>query len=141
MNSPRYLLFLVVVLRSPGFCVLGGGEAACRRRGCSGSPSSACFSSGILNPFQMTVLLGFLLACVLQLFLFHYASVCLLASSEEFGLCCVLALCAVSALLAFKRAIYDDPLSKLSDWNSRDKDPCTWSGVGCSAFNRQVVTL
>jgi hypothetical protein len=47
----------------------------------------------------------------------------------------------VSALLAFKRAIYEDPLSKLSDWNSRDKDPCTWSGVGCSAFNSRVVTL
>ncbi|KAJ1272019.1 hypothetical protein BS78_06G171100 [Paspalum vaginatum] len=47
----------------------------------------------------------------------------------------------VSALLAFKRAIYEDPLSKLSDWNSEDKDPCTWSGVGCSAFNSRVVTL
>ncbi|XP_062226261.1 probable LRR receptor-like serine/threonine-protein kinase At1g63430 [Phragmites australis] len=47
----------------------------------------------------------------------------------------------VSALLAFKRAIYEDPLSKLSDWNSKDKDPCTWSGVGCSAFNSRVVTL
>ncbi|CAN6229005.1 unnamed protein product [Urochloa humidicola] len=47
----------------------------------------------------------------------------------------------VAALLAFKRAIYEDPLSMLSDWNSRDKDPCTWSGVGCSAFNSRVVTL
>ncbi|OEL31544.1 putative LRR receptor-like serine/threonine-protein kinase [Dichanthelium oligosanthes] len=47
----------------------------------------------------------------------------------------------VSALLAFKRAIYEDPLSRLSDWNSKDKDPCTWSGVGCSAFNSRVVTL
>ncbi|KAF8702826.1 hypothetical protein HU200_032659 [Digitaria exilis] len=47
----------------------------------------------------------------------------------------------VSALLAFKIAIYDDPLSKLSDWNSKDKDPCSWSGVGCSALNSRVVTL
>ncbi|KAG0526785.1 hypothetical protein BDA96_06G176100 [Sorghum bicolor] len=47
----------------------------------------------------------------------------------------------VSALLAFKRAIYEDPLSKLSDWNSKDKDPCAWSGVGCSPFNNRVVTL
>ncbi|WVZ86542.1 hypothetical protein U9M48_033301 [Paspalum notatum var. saurae] len=47
----------------------------------------------------------------------------------------------VSALLAFKRAIYEDPLSKLSDWSSKDEDPCTWSGVGCSAFNSRVVTL
>ena len=54
---------------------------------------------------------------------------------------CARVACAVSALLAFKRAIYKDPLSKLSDWNSRDKDPCTWSGVGCSAFNSRVVTL
>jgi hypothetical protein len=73
---------------------------------------------------------------------FRYSLVCLMASPQEFGFAaCVLALCAVSALLAFKRAIYDDPLSKLSDWNSRDKDPCTWSGVGCSAFNSRVVTL
>lgn len=47
----------------------------------------------------------------------------------------------VSALLAFRRAIYEDPLSKLSDWNSKDKDPCAWSGVGCSPFNNRVVTL
>nr|BAJ96774.1 predicted protein [Hordeum vulgare subsp. vulgare] len=33
------------------------------------------------------------------------------------------------ALLAFKRAISDDPLS---DWNSSDADPCWWSGVWCS---------
>jgi hypothetical protein len=56
--------------------------------------------------------------------------------------CSVLALrLPVSALLAFKRAIYEDPLSKLSDWNSKDKDPCAWSGVGCSPFNNRVVTL
>ncbi|KAL6651114.1 hypothetical protein ACP70R_010039 [Stipagrostis hirtigluma subsp. patula] len=47
----------------------------------------------------------------------------------------------VSALLAFKRAIYEDPLSRLSDWNAKDKDPCTWSGVGCSPLNSRVVTL
>ena len=57
--------------------------------------------------------------------------------------CCVLLALRlpVSALLAFKRAIYEDPLSKLSDWNSKDKDPCAWSGVGCSPFNNRVVTL
>jgi hypothetical protein len=57
--------------------------------------------------------------------------------------CCVLLALRlpVSALLAFRRAIYEDPLSKLSDWNSKDKDPCAWSGVGCSPFNNRVVTL
>ncbi|GJN02225.1 hypothetical protein PR202_ga19555 [Eleusine coracana subsp. coracana] len=47
----------------------------------------------------------------------------------------------VFALLAFKRAIFEDPLSRLSDWNTRDKDPCKWSGVWCSPFNSRVVTL
>ncbi|GJN26892.1 hypothetical protein PR202_gb14859 [Eleusine coracana subsp. coracana] len=47
----------------------------------------------------------------------------------------------VFALLAFKRAIFEDPLSRLSDWNARDKDPCKWSGVGCSPFNSRVVTI
>lgn len=47
----------------------------------------------------------------------------------------------VSALLAFKRAIYEDPLSKLSDWNSKDEDPCAWSGVRCSGLNNRVVAL
>jgi hypothetical protein len=32
--------------------------------------------------------------------------------------------CAVAALLAFKEAIYEDPLVKLSDWNSNDTDTC-----------------
>jgi hypothetical protein len=50
-------------------------------------------------------------------------------------------LCAVFALLAFKRAIFDDPLSRLLDWNVKDKDPCIWSGVSCSPFNSRVVTL
>lgn len=55
---------------------------------------------------------------------------------------CVLALpFPVSALLAFKRAIYQDPLSKLSDWNSKDEDPCAWSGVRCSGLNNRVVAL
>ncbi|KAL6903770.1 hypothetical protein ACP4OV_004583 [Aristida adscensionis] len=71
----------------------------------------------------MRLLLGFSLLCVL-----------LVTDSE-----CVSD--DVSALLAFKKAIYEDPLSRLSDWNAKDKDPCTWSGVGCSPLNSRVVTL
>lgn len=47
----------------------------------------------------------------------------------------------VPALLAFKKAIYDDPLAKLSDWNSSDADPCWWSGVWCSPEDSRVVAL
>uniref|UniRef100_A0A0D9W7K3 Protein kinase domain-containing protein n=1 Tax=Leersia perrieri TaxID=77586 RepID=A0A0D9W7K3_9ORYZ len=47
----------------------------------------------------------------------------------------------VAALLAFKKAIFEDPLAKLSDWNSKDEDPCAWTGVGCSPFDSRVVTL
>uniref|UniRef100_A0A0D9ZNI9 Protein kinase domain-containing protein n=1 Tax=Oryza glumipatula TaxID=40148 RepID=A0A0D9ZNI9_9ORYZ len=47
----------------------------------------------------------------------------------------------VSALLAFKKAIFEDPLAKLSDWNSKDENPCGWTGVGCSPFDSRVVTL
>lgn len=81
---------------SPGFGVLrpAWGEAACRRRrGCSGSPSSACFSSGTLSPFQMTVLLCSLIAprmCFSQLvFPFRYSSVCLMASHWRIWFCCL----------------------------------------------------
>ncbi|KAJ3680365.1 hypothetical protein LUZ60_016643 [Juncus effusus] len=47
----------------------------------------------------------------------------------------------VYALSAFKRAIYEDPYSKLSDWNARDEDPCGWNGVTCSTANNRVVSL
>jgi len=48
----------------------------------------------------------------------------------------------VAALIAFKRAIYKDPLAKLSDWNSSDTVPCLWSGVSCSPpLDGRVVTL
>ncbi|ONK71472.1 uncharacterized protein A4U43_C04F9010 [Asparagus officinalis] len=45
----------------------------------------------------------------------------------------------VLALRAFKRAISEDPLSKLSDWNTLTGDPCSWSGVTCS--QNQVLSL
>lgn len=47
----------------------------------------------------------------------------------------------VHALSAFKRAIYEDPHSILSDWNTRDGDPCAWSGVACSDPDNRVVSL
>ncbi|KQJ83781.1 probable LRR receptor-like serine/threonine-protein kinase At1g63430 [Brachypodium distachyon] len=45
----------------------------------------------------------------------------------------------VAALLAFKKAIIEDPLSKLSDWNPTEPDPCAWSGVTCSPDNRVEI--
>ncbi|XP_078167006.1 putative LRR receptor-like serine/threonine-protein kinase At1g63430 [Carex rostrata] len=47
----------------------------------------------------------------------------------------------IHALSAFKRAIYEDPYSILSDWNTHDGDPCAWSGVGCSDPDNRVVSL
>ncbi|WOL05845.1 putative LRR receptor-like serine/threonine-protein kinase [Canna indica] len=38
----------------------------------------------------------------------------------------------VMALEAFRNAIYEDPLSRLSDWNPHDEHPCNWNGVKCS---------
>ncbi|KAL5205264.1 hypothetical protein ABZP36_033473 [Zizania latifolia] len=35
------------------------------------------------------------------------------------------------ALLAFKAAVSDDPLSALSQWSEADADPCQWPGVTC----------
>ncbi|KAJ8506133.1 hypothetical protein OPV22_007019 [Ensete ventricosum] len=39
----------------------------------------------------------------------------------------------VTALEAFRKAIYEDPLSRLSDWNSQDLNPCNWTGIKCSS--------
>ena len=47
----------------------------------------------------------------------------------------------VNALSAFKRAIYEDPQSRLSDWNTHDGDPCAWSCVVCSDLDNRVVSL
>ncbi|XP_031483116.1 probable LRR receptor-like serine/threonine-protein kinase At1g63430 [Nymphaea colorata] len=54
---------------------------------------------------------------------------------------CVDATDDVSALLAFKESIYDDPFSRLSNWNSLDEDPCNWSGVVCRPGSRSVTSL
>ncbi|KAJ3693019.1 hypothetical protein LUZ60_012114 [Juncus effusus] len=45
----------------------------------------------------------------------------------------------VFALAAFKRAIYEDPFSVLSDWNTVNGNPCNWYGVICS--QNQVISL
>ncbi|KAJ0967210.1 hypothetical protein J5N97_024127 [Dioscorea zingiberensis] len=47
----------------------------------------------------------------------------------------------ILALEAFKRSIFEDPLSVLSDWNTFDEDPCGWSAVTCSSPQNRVVTL
>ncbi|KAG1359584.1 putative LRR receptor-like serine/threonine-protein kinase [Cocos nucifera] len=47
----------------------------------------------------------------------------------------------VSALAAFKRAVFEDPLSVLSDWNTLDGDPCNWTGVICSKTQNHVLSL
>ncbi|XP_072995883.1 probable LRR receptor-like serine/threonine-protein kinase At1g63430 isoform X1 [Typha latifolia] len=47
----------------------------------------------------------------------------------------------VSALAAVKLAIFEDPLSILSDWSTRDANPCSWYGVICSASRDRVISL
>ncbi|URD77021.1 Leucine rich repeat N-terminal domain [Musa troglodytarum] len=47
----------------------------------------------------------------------------------------------ISALVALKRAAFEDPFSVLSDWNSLDASPCNWTGVICSANRDCVVSL
>ncbi|KAL5994432.1 hypothetical protein ACLOJK_024482 [Asimina triloba] len=47
----------------------------------------------------------------------------------------------ISALVAFKESIYDDPLAVLSNWNALDADPCDWFGIACSSSRDHVVTL
>ncbi|XP_011622868.1 probable LRR receptor-like serine/threonine-protein kinase At1g63430 [Amborella trichopoda] len=47
----------------------------------------------------------------------------------------------VKALWAFKEAIYEDPLSVLSNWNSLDADPCDWLGIVCSPYRGSVIAL
>ncbi|XP_047063446.1 probable LRR receptor-like serine/threonine-protein kinase At1g63430 [Lolium rigidum] len=49
----------------------------------------------------------------------------------------------VLALLAFKRAVIDDPHSALADWTDADADgsACDWRGVICSSPQGPVVSL
>ncbi|KAM0945155.1 putative protein kinase RLK-Pelle-LRR-VI-2 family [Dioscorea sansibarensis] len=47
----------------------------------------------------------------------------------------------VSSLIAFKRAIFEDPLRVLSDWNTIDGNPCNWTGIYCSRTLYRVITL
>lgn len=83
-----------------GWCVHGRGGAACRRRGCSGSPSFACFSSGTLNLLWRTVLL---LSCALCVFLLLSAMYILGDKLIAAG-CCVLALRLICQYLRFLRS-------------------------------------
>jgi len=62
-----------------------------------------------------------------------------LAVCVELAVMIFVGLFAVSALKAFKQAISEDPLSKLSDWNTLSGDPCSWSGVACS--QNQVLSM
>ncbi|CAI0414440.1 unnamed protein product [Linum tenue] len=47
----------------------------------------------------------------------------------------------VSALYAFKEAIYEDPLLILSNWNALDTIPCGWAGVYCSSTGDHVFKI
>ncbi|KAL7150329.1 hypothetical protein ABFS83_05G104900 [Erythranthe nasuta] len=47
----------------------------------------------------------------------------------------------VDALISFKRAIIEDPLHLLSNWNPLVSDSCSWSGVSCSVNGDHVVKL
>jgi hypothetical protein len=48
---------------------------------------------------------------------------------------------AVSALLAFKRAVIEDPHSALADWTDADGNACDWRGVICSSPQGSIVSL
>ncbi|XP_011080986.1 probable LRR receptor-like serine/threonine-protein kinase At1g63430 [Sesamum indicum] len=47
----------------------------------------------------------------------------------------------VEALTSFKRAIFEDPLLVLSNWDPLVSDPCNWSGISCSMAGDHVVKL
>uniref|UniRef100_A0A0D9WBC7 Protein kinase domain-containing protein n=1 Tax=Leersia perrieri TaxID=77586 RepID=A0A0D9WBC7_9ORYZ len=47
----------------------------------------------------------------------------------------------VSALIAFKRAIIEDPHSALADWIDADGNACDWHGVICSSPQGSVISL
>ncbi|OEL32491.1 putative LRR receptor-like serine/threonine-protein kinase [Dichanthelium oligosanthes] len=47
----------------------------------------------------------------------------------------------VTALMAFKRAIIEDPHSVLADWTDADGNACDWHGVICSAPQGSVISL
>ncbi|CAA0842221.1 Probable LRR receptor-like serine/threonine-protein kinase [Striga hermonthica] len=47
----------------------------------------------------------------------------------------------VEALISFKRAVFEDPLLALSNWNPLDYNPCGWSGVYCSIAGEYVLKI
>lgn len=47
----------------------------------------------------------------------------------------------VSALIAFKRAVIEDPHSALADWTDADGNACDWHGVICSSAQGSVISL
>nr|QAS62441.1 somatic embryogenesis receptor kinase 1 [Sedum alfredii] len=65
----------------------------------------------------------------LQVFFFHSSDSSSFPANE------------VSALTAFKEAIYEDPLQIMSNWNALDSDPCGWNGIGCSFARDHVVKI
>lgn len=52
-------------------------------------------------------------------------------------------LCAVSALMTFKEAIFEDPHKVLSSWNGLElgSDPCNWDGITCSGDRAHVTKM
>ncbi|KAG8066767.1 hypothetical protein GUJ93_ZPchr0004g39514 [Zizania palustris] len=47
----------------------------------------------------------------------------------------------LSALIAFKSAIIEDPHSALADWSDADGNACDWHGVICSAPQGSIISL
>lgn len=47
----------------------------------------------------------------------------------------------VEALTTFKRAIFEDPMLVLLNWNPMVLDPCNWDGVYCSIAGDHVVKM
>lgn len=82
-------------------------------------------ASTMQRPFKLSLLLLVLLAL-------KSGVLCLPSESANYE---------VSALAAFKQAIYEDPRSVMSDWNAHDSDPCSWSGVICSSSHGHVISL
>ncbi|XP_010255429.1 PREDICTED: probable LRR receptor-like serine/threonine-protein kinase At1g63430 isoform X2 [Nelumbo nucifera] len=73
--------------------------------------------------------------------LFGSFLILLVVSGVIFGSCNSLASNEVSALMAFRETIYEDPFMLLSSWNSLDKDPCNWSGISCSQYRDHVIKI
>ncbi|CAI0476330.1 unnamed protein product [Linum tenue] len=66
---------------------------------------------------------------------------CVVASTALFVACRSFPQDEVSALNAFKEAIYEDPRLIMSNWNALDTTPCEWAGVYCTSAGDHVFKI